>query len=108
MNDLDKRAALAMGWTEMPHGRWLEPGGTFTVGRSPYSTDMNATMELDEYAFKCGWQLRVRRAGKYWVASYCHPAFNEYSAPCSSEVEATARTKAFLELYESGKLGEKK
>ena len=98
MNDLDRRAALALGIEDETH---------YCYNRPCYSTDMNAAKELDAYAFEHGWQLQVNRMGEYWFADYYNPAANEHAGECSSEVEATARTLAFLELHKSGKLGEK-
>ncbi len=115
MNDLDRRAALVLGtpvddWEYMHTGvfghAFRHECHTHSVPR--YSTDMNAAMELVERAFKEGGHcLHLTRLedGIY------HAAFTDRSViepGRAASIPATAITLAFLELYESGKLGEKK
>ncbi len=112
MNDLDRRAALALGWTY--HGAdvgWQSPPidgwRRHELNAPSFSTDMNAAMELEAFAFKREYFIELQR----WSTDTVGVRFTGHGNRTKwhkAKAPATAITLAFLELYESGKLGEKK
>ena len=132
MNDLDRRAALALGWKPRvnKHGYWdvYDPDGirqgwqrvlavefdrvtgkkqenpwTLAVALPVYSTDMNAAMELVTFANKHRWYLYTNQDETGHWAHFFTPEGAD-SEWKKADILATAITLAFLELKLGGKI----